>query len=39
MMLNRAKEAKVTGSDITLKSHVQLVHLSALPEGTVVDSR
>lgn len=39
MVLNRAKEAKVTGSDITLKSHVQLVHLSALPEGTVVDSR
>lgn len=39
MVLNRAKEAKITGSDITLKSHVPLVHLSALPEGTVVDSR
>jgi cation transport regulator ChaC len=38
-VLNRTKEAKITGSDLSLKSHVPLVHLSALPEGTVVDSR
>uniref|UniRef100_K3YVU4 Uncharacterized protein n=1 Tax=Setaria italica TaxID=4555 RepID=K3YVU4_SETIT len=38
-VLNRTKEAKITGSDVSLQSHVPLVHLSALPEGTVVDSR
>ncbi|CAN6251506.1 unnamed protein product [Urochloa humidicola] len=38
-VLNRTKEVKITGSDVSLKSHVPLVHLSALPEGTVVDSR
>ncbi|XP_062223359.1 gamma-glutamylcyclotransferase 2-2-like isoform X2 [Phragmites australis] len=39
-VLNRTKETKITGSDASsLKSHAPLVHLSALPEGTVVDSR
>jgi gamma-glutamylcyclotransferase, plant len=37
--MNRTKETKITGSDGALKSHVPLVSLSALPEGTVVDSR
>jgi cation transport regulator ChaC len=36
-VLSRPKE-KITGSDSPQKSHA-LVHLSALPEGTVVDSR
>ncbi|PNT68585.1 hypothetical protein BRADI_3g43137v3 [Brachypodium distachyon] len=34
-----SRSEKITGSDISLKSHTPLVHLSALPEGTVVDSR
>ncbi|GJM84979.1 hypothetical protein PR202_ga00701 [Eleusine coracana subsp. coracana] len=38
-LLNRPKETKITGSDGSLKSHVPLVSLSALPEGTVADSR
>lgn len=38
-LLSRPKEKKITGSDISLKSHAPLVHLSALPEGTVVASR
>ncbi|KAL6877591.1 hypothetical protein ACP4OV_012806 [Aristida adscensionis] len=37
-VMNRMKETKITGSDASLKSHA-LVNLSALPEGTVVDSR
>jgi hypothetical protein len=38
-VLTRSNEKKITGSDIPLKSHTPLVHLSPLPEGTVVDSR
>jgi hypothetical protein len=38
-VLNKTKETKITGANASLKSHAPLVHLSALPEGTVVDSR
>nr|CAB3446564.1 unnamed protein product [Digitaria exilis] len=38
-VMNRAEAGKINGSDVSLKPHVPLVHLPALPEGTVVDSR
>ncbi|XP_037452206.1 gamma-glutamylcyclotransferase 2-2-like [Triticum dicoccoides] len=37
-VLSRSTEKKVTGSDIPLKSHTPVVHISALPEGTVAVS-
>ncbi|WVZ75962.1 hypothetical protein U9M48_023974 [Paspalum notatum var. saurae] len=38
-VLNKTNEANITGADASLKSHAPLVHLSVLPEGTVMDSR
>jgi cation transport regulator ChaC len=37
-VLGRSTEKKVTGSDMPLKSHTPVVHIPALPEGTVVVS-
>ncbi|ONK82035.1 uncharacterized protein A4U43_C01F35460 [Asparagus officinalis] len=37
--LRRLKEKKMNGANIALKSHLPMVHLTHLPETTVVDSR